>query len=255
MTPQPLHRPFIGIQVLKDDYCKIEGLLPQPSYHNTITSSTGVSIALVYVIDGYITSPKQYKQISDIKLAIKDNLIVKFSMIEEFYISEYTQGDGMPYTLQELRTAFKSTYRAYPKIYFPPDKKSLYRHLIIHGKKLRYANLFTLDAMISSALLMNKALKDPLSIKELHKKVKGAYGFILEHLDQFPVSLGGAALKAAHSSGGKKRKAKQKADTHKQIMEAIATGDYTKANGKVNVSKLSKSLNINRSTIWRHLQD
>ncbi len=254
MTPQPLHRPFIGIQVLKDDYSKIEGLLPRPSYHDTLTSSTGESIEVVYVIEGYITSPKQYKQISDIKLAIKDNLIVKFSMIEEFYISEHTQGDGMPYTLQELRTAFKATYRAYPKIYFPPDKKSLYRHLVIHGKKLRYAGVFTLDAMTSSALLMNKALKDPLPIKELHKKAKGAYRFILEHLDQFPVSLGGAALKAAHSSGGKKRKVKQKADTHKQIMEAIATGDYTKANGKVNVSKLSKSLNINRSTVWRHLQ-
>jgi len=38
------------------------------------------------------------------------------------------------------------------------------------------------------------------------------------------------------------------------IDEAIATGNYFKSNGKVNQSKLAKALNLNRSTIIRHLK-
>jgi len=254
MTPHSLNCYFIGIEVAKSDYPKIEGLLPTPSYQNTLTSHTGHSIVLAYVIEGYITSAKQFKQISDIKLAMREHIIVRYCDVEEFYLSERTIGDGIPYSLQELRKAFRATYRAYPKIYYPPDKKSLYRYLILHGKKLRFEECFTLEALTSSALMMNRALKDPFSIKELHKKTKGAYYFILEHLEKFPKRLEGKDLKAALRKGGQIRKANQASDTQKRITEAIATGDYTKPNGKVNVSKLCSALGINRSTLWRHLK-
>ena len=43
--------------------------------------------------------------------------------------------------------------------------------------------------MISVALVMNDKLKDKLSHKELYKKVKGAYQYILENLENFREKL------------------------------------------------------------------
>jgi hypothetical protein len=253
MTPVPLHRPFIGISLLKEDYVKVRGLLPTPSYKAPLRSRTTEKQVILFAIDGYITSAKQFKWLSDLKLSLKELIFVPYDEVTEFWITERTEVTGVLYSLQELRDAFNVVYRQYPTIYFPPDKKSLYRHLIIHGKKLRYAKVFTREALTSSALMMNAALKEKLPYKELHKKSEAAYRYILENIKQFPERLSSHALKVAHSKGGKIRKAKQAADTKKMIDAAISTGDYTKPNGKVNKTLLAKVLGIHRRTLDRYL--
>ena len=175
MTPQPLHRPYIGITMYQDEYDKVKGLLPTPSYTDTLHSHYNQKIILIYAIEGYITSSKQYKWLSDIKLGLKDYLFVSFEYVEEFHVHSDTVISGNVFSLQELHNAFSTQYREYPSIFYPGTKKSLYRHLLIHGKKLRHQQLFTLEAMISAALMMNDVLKDKLQPKELHKKIKGAY--------------------------------------------------------------------------------
>ena len=254
MNPQPLNRPYVGISLSTDDYAKVKGLLPTPSYKDVLHSYSSQKILLLYVIDGFVTSHKQYKWLSDIKLSLKDYLIVEYEEIEAFYISESTEGDGVVYSLNELHKAFNAQYMKYPSVYYAPNKKALYRHLILHGKKLRHLQLFTLEAMTSSALMMNNKLKDKLSSKDLHKKVKGAYKFILENQENFRERLSKSELKAAHQRGADKAHKKMTQCTENRIHEALATGNYFKSNGNVHKTLLSKSLNITRATLDKYLK-
>ena len=254
MNPQPLNRPYVGISLSTDDYAKVKGLLPTPSYKDVLHSYSSQKILLLYVIDGFVTSHKQYKWLSDIKLSLKDYLIVEYEEIEAFYISESTEGDGVVYSLNELHKAFNAQYMKYPSVYYAPNKKALYRHLILHGKKLRHLQLFTLEAMTSSALMMNNKLKDKLSSKDLHKKVKGAYKFILENQENFRERLSKSELKAAHQRGAKLSHEKRSSNSEAKIFEALATGDYVKDDGSINKTLLSKSINISRPTLNKYLK-
>jgi len=254
MNSQPLNRPHVGITLTTDDYAKVRGLLPTPSYKDMLHSQHTQKIILIYLIDGPIISYKQYKWLSDIKLALKDFLIVEYEDVEEFYISESIEGDGIHYSLEELHKTFKAEYKHYPSIYYAPNKKAMYRHLILHGKKLRHLQLFTLEAMTSAALMMNGKLKDKLSIKDLHKKVKGAYKFILENQENFRERLSESELRDAHKRGAELSHKRMTQRTENKIHEALETGNYFKSNGDVHKTLLAKSLNMTRATLNKYLK-
>jgi len=254
MNPTLLKRPHVGISLSTDDYAKVKGLLPTPSYSDVLHGQDSHKTILIYEIDGHIKSPKQYKWLSDIKLGLKDFLFVLFEYVEEFFIHGDTVIHGGKYSLLQLHKAFKVEYRHYPSIYYPATKKSLYRHLVIHGKKLRHQQLFTMEAMTSTALMMNTVLKDKMQDRELHKKVKGAYKYILENKENFKEKLTSSELKDAHRRGADTTNKKRTFASETKIFEALATGDYVKVDGTINKTLLANDLNMNRNTIAKYLK-
>lgn len=253
MTSQPLNRPYIGITIQKDDYRKVKGLLPMPSYKDTLYSRTSQNLTLIYVIDGYITSYKQYRWISNIKLGLEQYLCVPFKYEEDFIIKDMTEVTNCIYSIDELSKAFKAQLITYPKIMYPSTKKDLYRCLCWYGKRLIHQKCFTKEAMIATALLMNKKLDDKYQYKELHKKALGAYMFIDQEREQLKIRLDEKQLKAAHSKGANITNARQRQITKQRIDEAIATGNYFKPNGKVNKTLLAEALNMHRRTLDKYL--
>ncbi len=248
-----MQQSFIGIVVAKGDYSKVKGLLAVPSYKDTLLSYQGQRLILIYAIEGFITSPSQYRWISNIKLGLQKFLFVPFDFVNEFYIADTTVITNTVYTISELSQAFNAPKIMYPKIMYPPTKKLLYRHLCWYGARLIHKQVFTHEALVSAALFMNKKLTDKHSNKDLHKKTLGAYMWLVKNIDGFKVGLTPEKLKAAHSKGALTKNSNQSLSTKQLIDQALATGDYTKANGKPNKAKLAKALNLHRNTIARHL--
>lgn len=253
MTSEPLHRPFIGITIYQDDYSKVKGLLPTPSYTDTLHSRYNQKIILIYAIEGYITSHNQYRWISNIKLGLKKFLCVPFEFEEEFTITEHTEITDSIYQIEELSKAFKAPVIIYPKMLYPKTKHELYKRLCWYGKRLIHQKCFTKEAMISTALLMNKKLSDKYQDKELHKKVLGAYMFIDENREKFSVRLDEVQLKEAHSKGGQIRKTQRVQKTKERVQHFLESGNFTKSNGKVNLSSLAKAMNMNRKTVAKYV--
>ena len=253
MTPEPLHRPFIGISMYQDDYRKIKGLLPAPSYTDLLHSYSNQKIMLIYTIEGYITSHNQYRWISNIKLGLQNFLCVLFEFEDEFHIADSTEITNSIYTIDELSKAFKAPLITYPKIMYPSTKQDFYRHLCWYGKRLIHQKCFTKEAMISAALLMNKKLDDKYQDKELHKKVLGAYMFIDENREKYSIKLDEVQLKEAHSKGAKIKNLNQAQKTKERVQQFLESGDFTKPNGKVNISLLAKEIGMNRKTVAKYI--
>lgn len=232
-----------------DDFMKVQGLLPTPSYSDTLSTYNNQKIILIYVIEGYIISPNQYRWISNIKLGLQNYLCVPFKFEEDFTINDDTKVTGIIYDVKTLSRAFQAPIIIYPKIMYPATKKELYKCLCWCGARLMHQECFTKEAMTATALLMNKKLDDRYQDKELHKKVLGACMFINENRDNFSVRLDEVQLKEARSRGASVKNANQTQKTKQKIDEAIATGNYFKANGKVNKTFLAKALNIHRRTL------
>ena len=253
MTPEPLQRPFIGISMYQDDYSKVKGLLPTPSYTDTLYSYYNQKIILIYTLEGYITSPNQYRWISNIKLGLKDFLFVPFEFEEMFYVTDTTEITNNIYTIDELSKAFKAPLITYPKIMYPSTKQELYRRLCWYGSRLIHQQVFTKEAMTATALLMNKKLDSKFSDKELHKKALGAYMFMLENKDNFKEKLNKKQLKEAHAKGAVMTNATQVSKTKERITELLKSGDFLKPNGKVNKTSLAKAMNVNRRTLDKYI--
>ena len=254
MTSEPLHRPFIGISMYQDDYSKVKGLLPTPSYTDILHSYYNQKIILIYAIEGYITSYNQYRWISNIKLGLEKYLCVPFEYEEEFYITEHTEIIDNIYQIKELSKAFKAPLIMYPKALYPQIKKELYKRLCRYGKRLVHQKCFTKEAMTATALLMNSKLKDKYSNKDLHKKAIGAYMFIDENKEQYSIKLDEVQLKEAHSKGGKTKNFNQAQNTKERIAQLLKSGDFLKPNGKVNLSSLAKAMNMTRQTIAKYIE-
>ena len=253
MTPILLNSLYIGITITKENYSKVEGLLPTPSYKDILYSQNNQKIELIYEIDIFHYSSKEYKYLSDIKLGMMRYLFVPISFIDDFYINDTTEISGATYSLTELSNAFKCEYITYPKIFFPSSKKELYRYLLIHGKKLRHKRLFTREAIIATALLMNEHLEDKYIQKEVHKKALGAYQYILENKENFKEKLSKKQLKEAHSKGAAITNRLQTDRTKERIAELLKDDTYFKPNKKVNKTSLAKALNISRPTLDKYL--
>jgi len=255
MTLETLHRPYIGITLLDDDYTKVQGLLPTPSYKDTLQAYSYQKIILIYAIEGYITSPSQYRWVSNIKLGLQQYLCVPFEYEEDFTITDHTEATSILYDIKALSLAFKAPIIYYPKIMYPSTKKELYRHLCWYGKRLIHQGYFTKEAMTATALLMNTKLKDKYQAKALHKKALGAYVFINENREAFNTKLDEVQLKKAHAKGAKTKNLNQAKSTKERVQHFLTTGAYTKPNGKVNLTALAKAMNMTRKTIAKYIED
>lgn len=253
MTPKPLNRPFVGISIAKDDYGKVAGLLPTPTYKDRRYSHDSEWIHFVYVVDTFHGSSKEYKQLSDIKLGMAKTIFVPVGFLDFFYIHDDTEVNPITYTLTELSRAFRCEYLIYPKILFPHSKKELYRHLTLHGKKLRYKKVFTLEAMTAAALMMNRYLPDKMLDKEVHKKALAAYRYIIENPDNFKEKLSRTQRKEAYAKGAIMTNAKQSHKTKAKIAELLKDDTYIKPNGKPNKTALAKALKLHRKTLDKYL--
>ncbi len=253
MNPQPLHRSYIGINLYDDDYTKVQGLLPTPSYTDILHSYNNQKIILIYAIEGYITTHNQYRWISNIKLGLEGYLCVGFEYVEDYYITDETNITTVLYTIDELSKAFNAPLITYPKILYPMTKKEIFRHLCIHGKKLIHQKCFTQEAMIATALLMNSKLKNKYSHKELYKKALGAYMFIDENREGFNIRLDEVALKEAHSKGAKIKNQNQALKTKEKAQQLLKSGNFLKPNGKVNLSSLAKAMKMTRQTVAKYV--
>ncbi len=252
-TSKPLNRSYIGIVLHEDDYQKIKALLPTPSYIDIIYSSSYRKVALIYQIEGHITSYKQYRWISNIKLGLQDFIFVKFDYVKDYCITDSSIINNCTYTISELSKAFKAPLIDYPKIMYASNKKEIYQRLCWYGKRLVHQKCFTKEAMISAGLLMNKVLEDSFSSKDLYKKSIGAYEYINEYRDDMKVKLSADDLKEAYSRGGKVRKTNQAIKTKELIGNAVKTGLYYKKNGTVNAAKLAKDINMSRKTVVKYV--
>ena len=253
MTPKPLHRPYIGINLYADDYAKVRVLLPTPSYRTSLQTYNNQKIILIYAIEGYISSPSQYRWISNIKLGLEKYLCVPFTYEEDYHITDQTDMTVALYTIEELSKAFKAPLITYPRILYPSTKQELYRRLCWYGKRLIHQEYFTKEAMTSTALLMNKKLEDKYSTKELHKKALGAYMFIEQKREGFSVRLDEVQLKEAHAKGAVMTNNAQVSKTKVRITELLKSGDFLKPNGKVNKTSLAKAMNVNRRTLDKYI--
>ncbi|MEA2091247.1 MAG: hypothetical protein U9O83_02645 [Campylobacterota bacterium] len=253
MTPESLHRPFIGITLYVDDYIKVKGLLPTPSYTDTLHSYFNKKIILIYVIEGYITSHNQFRWISNIRLGLEQYLCVPFDFEEEFIITEHTEITNSIYQIDELSKAFNAPLIIYPKIMYPSNKKELYKYLCWYGKRLIHQKCFTKEAITSTALLMNEKIDDKYQSKELHKKALGAYIYIDENREGFSIGLDEVQLKEAHSKGAMTKNQNQAEKTKERLQKLLKSGDFIKANGKVNLSLLSKAMNMTRKTVAKYV--
>lgn len=253
MTSEPLHRPYIGIKLFIDDYAKVKGLLPTPSYRDTLHSRYNQKIILIYAIEGYVTSPSQYRWISNIKLGLEKYLCVPFTYEEDFQVTDITDMTVELYTIDELSKAFKAPLITYPMILFPSTKQELYKRLCQYGKRLIHQKCFTKEAMTSTALLMNNKLDEKYQNKELHKKALGAYMFIDENREACSVRLDEVQLKKAHSKGGQLRRDQRVQETKERVQHFLKSGNFTKPNGKVNLSSLAKAMNMTRKTVAKYV--
>jgi len=250
MTPKALDRPFIGISICQDDYIKVEGLLPTPTFKYQVHSMDSTKLILVFVIDGYISSFKRYQWLSDIKLSLKDYIFIPFQIVDEVYISSDTDMKLIIYTLQELTKAFRTTKNIYPKILYPPNKKELYRYLCRYATRLVHQQLFTKEAIIGVALEMNSKLTDKYSYKELIKKALGVFVFIDKVKAKLPKRLNPQQLKQSRQKGAIISNAKQREQTLHKIDTLLSTNNYLKKNNKINKTKLAKDLGISRKALY-----
>ena len=238
----------------QDDYCKVEGLLPTPSYSDTLHSRYNQKIILVYALEGYITSHSQYRWISNIKLGLVKYLCVPFTYEDEFSITDSTEVTTVVYAIRELSKAFNAHLITYPKIMYPSTKKELYRCLCWYAQRLIHQECFTKEALTATALLMNKKLSDKYSNKDLHKKVLGVIMWVDENREGFSVKLDEVELKKAHVRGAEKTNKKQTAETKAKIFELLKDKVYIKPNGKVNKTLLADDLGMNRRTLDKYLK-
>jgi len=255
MNPQPLHRPYIGISLYEDDYAKVKGLLPTPSHTDTLQGYNYQKIILIYVIEGYITSLSQYYWISNIKLGLQQYLCVPFTYEEDFTITDTIEVTGIVYDIKALSLAFKAPVITYPKIMYCQSKKEIYKRLCWYGARLIHQKCFTKEVMIATALKMNKKIQDPLSNRELHRKVTGVTQWIEDNSEGFNVRLDEVELNKAHTKGAEITHQKRRAETEAKIFELLKDDVYIKPNGKANKALLADDLGMNRRTLDKYLKE
>ena len=238
--------------MLLNEYCKVEGILPTPSYMQKLTSSFSEDeIIIIYEIEHDLKTPYQHQWLSDIKIIWQRNIIVKYEYIHEFYINEYTIANGAKYSLLELSKVFKSDFIRYPKPYYPPTAKELYKRLAWYANKLNKKELLTIEILYATAKRMNSKLDDKYQERELFKKTLQAYYFIKEN----QVIKTKKEVQQVRKQNGVKRGmqiTKEFRERVSKIKELIPL--HVKPNGKPNVTAIARELEVRRETVSRILK-
>lgn len=248
-APIKLNRAFIALQIAKNDLLKVSGYLPTPSHTIALNGLHTQDVIIVYILDKNISTAKQFLWMSTIKRTWTKNIIVPFEFVDEVYLNATTQSNGIIYSLHELSQLFKADFIQYPTIYYPSNKKELYRRLIWYAMRLHSKGLLERDLINATALKMNDKLKDKYNYKETLKKASTAYYYIKENAKP---KLSKDDLMMRLKNGGKIRGAQRK-DEHAQNIQRVkeALPLNIKPSGKVNVTALASALQLNRKTIQR----
>ena len=249
MTQSPirLKSAFLAIQMAKNDLLKVSGYLPTPSHTISLNGLHTQTVIIVYLLDKNITTAKQFLWMSTIKRTWQKNIIVPFTFCDEVYINNDTQSTGVIYSLNELSQLFKAEFMKYPTIYYPSNKKELYRRLVWYAMRLHSKGLLERDLMNATALRMNDKLKDKFSYKETLKKASMAFHYVRENAKP---KLNKDEVAKRLKDGGKIRGAQRK-DEHAQNIQRVkeALPLHVKANGKANVKALADALQLHRTTV------
>lgn len=246
-APIKLKSAFLAMQMAKNDLLKVSGYLPTPSHTISLTGLHKQSVIIVYLLDKNITTAKQFLWISTIKRTWQRNLIIDLTFVDEVYTDEHTQSNGILYSLIELSQLFKAEFVKYPTIYYPSNKKELYRRLVWYAMRLHSKGLLERDLMNATALRMNDKLKDKYSYKETLKKASMAFHYVRENAKP---RLNKDEVAKRLKDGGKIRGAQRK-DEHilniQRVKEALPL--HVKPSGKVNVTSLADALRLHRTTV------
>ena len=237
------------MQMLQKNFIKVEGLLPTPSYTQKLTSSFNeISIIVIFEIEHSLKTPLQYQWLSDIKIIWKRNILVKFDYIQEFYVNENTIQKGIKYSLLELSNTFKKEFIAYPKPYYPPTAKELYKRLVWYAMRINTKELLTIEILYATAMRMNSKLSDKYKNAELYKKSFLAYNYVRENQT---IKTKKEVLKIKKRNGVKRGMliTKEFQERVSKVKELLPL--HVKANGKPNVTAISKVLKIRRETVSR----
>ncbi len=242
-----LQSAFIAFQMVKNDFVKVSGLLPTSSHSITLQGLHTEKVILVYLLDQNITTAKQFLWLSTIKRTWKKHLVVPMTFVNEIFLCDTTQSTGVIYSLLELSQFFKTEFVKFPTLYYPSNKKELYRRLVWYAARLNNKGLLERDLMNATALKMNDKLQDKYSFKEVLKKASTAYYYIKENAKQ---KLNKDEIHQRLKAGGKTRGAQRKEEHMQNIQKVKETLPlHVKANGKPNVTSLANATNLHRKTI------
>ena len=241
------------MKMAKNDLLKVSGYLPTPSHTISLNGLYTQSAIIVYLLDTNISTANQFLWLSSLKRTWQRNIIVPFTFCDEVFINEDTQSTGAVYSLSELSRLFNMAFVKYPTIYYPSNKKELYRRLVWYAMRLHSKGLLERDLMNATALKMNDKLKDKYNYKETLKKASTAYYYIKENAKP---KLSKDDLMMRLKNGGKIRGAQRK-DEHAQNIQRVkeALPHHLKASGKVNVTSLASTLLLHRKTVHAILKD
>jgi len=234
------------MQMLLKDYIKVEGILPTPSYTQHLQSINEKSVLIIFEIDYDLKTPQQYQWLSDIKIIWKRNIIVNFEYVNEFFVNEHTKINSAIYSLQELGRTFHSEFIAYPKPFYPPTVKELYKRLVWYANRLNKKDLLTIEILYATAKRMNSKLDKRYQDKELYKKSFQAYSYIKEN----PSDKTKKEVQQIKKRNGVKRGMQITKEFQERVSKVEALIPlHVKPNGKPNVTAISKKLGLSRVTI------
>ena len=227
-APIKLNCAFIALRMAKNDLLKVSGYLPTPSHTIALNGLHTQSVIIVYLLDKNITTAKQFLWMSTIKRTWQKNIIVPFTFCDDVHLNNDIESTGIIYSLVELSQLFKAEFVKYSTIYYPSNKKELYRRLVWYAMRLHSKGLLERDLMNATALRMNDKLKEKYSYKETLKKASMAYYYIKENAKP-------------------KLSKDEHAQNNQRVKEALPL--HVKANGKANVKALADALQLHRKTI------
>ncbi len=249
MTQAPirLKSAFIALQMAKNDLLKVSGYLPTPSHTISLNGLYNQSVIIVYLLDKNITTAKQFLWMSTIKRTWQKNIIVPFTFCDEVHLNNDIESTCIIYSLMELSQLFKAEFVKYPTIYYPSNKKELYRRLVWYAMRLHSKGLLERDLMNAAALKMNDKLQDKYSYKETLKKASRAYHYIKENAKP---RLTDKEVTERLKDGGKIRGSQRK-DEHARNIQRVkeALSLHVKPSGKANVTALADALQLHRTTV------
>ena len=246
-APIKLNCAFIALRMAKNDLLKVSGYLPTPSHTIALNGLHTQSVIIVYLLDKNITTAKQFLWMSTIKRTWQKNIIVPFTFCDDVHLNNDIESTGIIYSLVELSQLFKAEFVKYSTIYYPSNKKELYRRLVWYAMRLHSKGLLERDLMNATALRMNDKLKEKYSYKETLKKASMAYYYIKENAK--PKLSKDEIAKRLKDDG--ELRGKQRKDEHAQNIQRVkeALPLHVKANGKANVKALADALQLHRKTI------
>ncbi|MDM5270793.1 hypothetical protein PGH07_01225 [Sulfurovum sp. zt1-1] len=256
---EKLNKYFIGFTISEYDYERVYRMLPTPSIESYEYADGGTTQkkVLIYTLDSYITSAKQFRWIASIKHAIQARIKCDIKWIDEYFVEDKSLINVVVYDLKYLSDMFDAKRIVYPTPLYPSEKKSVYRNLCMIATKLYKKDILYKELLLGIAIDFNNKFTGTqrYSHRKLYAKVIRCIQFISI---QNPSVLKGVELKNAYKKGGAVRaKQVQKAkNTNIHILKTLLQDPkYTKSNGTPNIKLLAKKMGKTRQTIANYLKN